>query len=80
VGAFAIYLEPSHVDIFESSELRKNTRKEEVRARELFSTSRIPGEFMRRVDDKMWSLMCPTRRFYSTVSFIAVLSILTRIR
>ena len=35
-GAFAIYLEPWHADIFEFLELRKNTGKEEIRARDLF--------------------------------------------
>ncbi len=25
-----------------------------------------PGEFMRRVDDEVWSLMCPTCRLHCT--------------
>ncbi len=40
-GVFAIYLELSHADILEFPELRKNTRKKEVRARELSYTSWI---------------------------------------
>lgn len=35
-GAFAIYLEPWHGDIFEFLALKKNTGKEEQRARDLF--------------------------------------------
>ena len=35
-GAFAIYLEPWHADIFEFVELKKNHGKEELRARDLF--------------------------------------------
>lgn len=35
-GAFAIYLEPWHADVFEFLDLRKNHGKEERRARDLF--------------------------------------------
>ena len=35
-GAFAIYLEPWHADIFAFLDLKKNTGKEENRARDLF--------------------------------------------
>lgn len=59
-GAFAIYLEPWHADIFEFLELRKNHGKEECRARDLFYALWIPDEFMRRVEnDQEWCLMCP---------------------
>lgn len=59
-GAFAIYLEPWHADIFEFLELKKNTGKEEQRARDLFYALWIPDLFMKRVEeDGMWSLMCP---------------------
>ncbi|XP_045494966.1 ribonucleoside-diphosphate reductase large subunit [Colias croceus] len=59
-GAFAIYLEPWHADIFEFLDLRKNTGKEEVRARELFYALWIPDLFMKRVENnEMWSIMCP---------------------
>ncbi|KAK8763606.1 hypothetical protein V5799_033783 [Amblyomma americanum] len=59
-GAFAIYLEPWHADIFEFLELKKNTGKEEARARDLFYALWIPDLFMKRVEeDGTWSLMCP---------------------
>merc|ERR1719509_556069 len=59
-GAFAIYLEPWHADIFEFLDLRKNHGKEEQRARDLFYAMWIPDLFMKRVEsDGMWSLMCP---------------------
>lgn len=59
-GAFAIYLEPWHADVFEFLELKKNTGKEEQRARDLFYALWIPDLFMKRVEnDEMWSLMCP---------------------
>lgn len=59
-GAFAIYLEPWHGDIFEFLDLKKNTGKEEVRARDMFYALWIPDLFMRRVESNgMWSLMCP---------------------
>jgi ribonucleoside-diphosphate reductase subunit M1 len=35
-GAFAIYLEPWHADVFDFLDLRKNHGKEEARARDLF--------------------------------------------
>ncbi|CAH1646695.1 unnamed protein product [Spodoptera littoralis] len=59
-GAFAIYLEPWHADIFEFLDLKKNTGKEEVRARELFYALWIPDLFMKRVEaNQNWSIMCP---------------------
>lgn len=59
-GAFAVYLEPWHADIFEFLDLKKNTGKEEVRARELFYALWIPDLFMKRVESNgNWSLMCP---------------------
>ena len=59
-GAFAIYLEPRHADIFDFLDLRKNHGKEEQRARDLFYALWIPDLFMKRVEeDGMWSLMCP---------------------
>ena len=48
-GSFAIYLEPWHSDIFEFLDLRKNTGKEENRARDLFYGLWIPDLFMPRV-------------------------------
>lgn len=59
-GAFAIYLEPWHADVFEFLDLKKNTGVEELRARDLFYALWVPDLFMRRVEeDGEWSLMCP---------------------
>lgn len=59
-GAFAIYLEPWHADVFEFLDLRKNHGKEEVRARDLFLALWIPDLFMKRVEKNgEWTLMCP---------------------
>ncbi|GAA5883417.1 hypothetical protein JCM16303_003785 [Sporobolomyces ruberrimus] len=59
-GAFAIYLEPWHADIFEFLDLRKNHGKEEVRARDLFFALWIPDLFMKRVEENGdWPLFCP---------------------
>ena len=59
-GAFAIYLEPWHADVFEFLDLRKNHGKEEMRARDLFYALWISDLFMQRVEENGdWSLMCP---------------------
>src|ERR1700742_1114035 len=59
-GAFAIYLEPWHADIFDFLDLRKNHGKEEMRARDLFYALWIPDLFMQRVESGgSWSLFCP---------------------
>ena len=59
-GAFAIYLEPWHADVFDFLELRKNHGKEEMRARDLFYALWMPDLFMKRVEaDGDWSLFCP---------------------
>jgi len=59
-GSFAIYLEPWHADIFDFLELKKNTGKEELRARDLFYALWIPDLFMQRVKENgNWTLMCP---------------------
>ena len=59
-GAFAIYLEPWHADVFEFMDLRKNHGKEEMKARDLFYALWIPDLFMKRVEENgMWSLFCP---------------------
>ncbi|WP_336517721.1 ribonucleoside-diphosphate reductase subunit alpha [Pollutibacter soli] len=59
-GAFAIYLEPWHADIFEFLDLRKNHGKEELRARDLFYALWISDLFMKRVEaNGEWSLFCP---------------------
>lgn len=59
-GAFAVYLEPWHADVFEFLDAKKNTGKDEARARDLFYAMWIPDLFMRRVEsNKDWSLFCP---------------------
>lgn len=59
-GAFAVYLEPWHADIFSFLELRKNHGKEEMRARDLFYAMWTPNLFMERVEaDGDWTLMDP---------------------
>jgi ribonucleoside-diphosphate reductase alpha chain len=59
-GAFAIYLEPWHADIFEFLNLKKNHGKEELRARDLLYGLWIPDLFMKRIEeDSHWSLFCP---------------------
>jgi len=59
-GAFAIYLEPWHADIFNFLDLKKNHGKEEMRARDLFYSLWISDLFMERVEgDAEWSLFCP---------------------
>lgn len=60
-GSFAIYLEPWHADIRYLLDMRKNTGKEEERARDLFSALWIPDLFMERVQENgSWTLMCPS--------------------
>ena len=59
-GAFAIYLEPWHADVFDFLDLRKNHGKEEARARDLFYALWISDLFMERVEaNGDWSLFCP---------------------
>src|SRR5476651_849568 len=59
-GAFAIYLEPWHADVFDFLDLRKNHGKEEMRARDLFYALWVSDLFMERVEaNGEWSLFCP---------------------
>lgn len=59
-GAFAIYLEPWHMSIFEFLNLKKNTGTIESHCRDLFTALWIPDLFMQRVEnDSIWSLMNP---------------------
>ncbi|SCU82818.1 LADA_0C08130g1_1 [Lachancea dasiensis] len=59
-GAFSIYLEPWHSDVFDFLQLRKNQGKEELRARDLFCALWIPDLFMKRVEaNETWSLFSP---------------------
>lgn len=59
-GAFAVYIEPWHADIYDFLDLKKNHGKEELRARDLFYAMWIPDLFMQRVKENGdWSLFCP---------------------
>ncbi|KAK2384787.1 ribonucleoside-diphosphate reductase large subunit [Trifolium repens] len=59
-GAYVVYLEPWHADIFEFLELKLNHGKEEQRARDLFYGLWVPDLFMDRVQSNgVWSLFCP---------------------
>ena len=59
-GSFAIYIETWHADIFDFLDLKKNTGKEEMRARDLFYAMWTSDLFMNRVEnDAEWTLMCP---------------------
>ncbi|RLV95957.1 Ribonucleoside-diphosphate reductase large chain 1 [Spathaspora sp. JA1] len=59
-GAFALYLEPWHADIFDFIDIRKNSGKEEIRARDLFPALWIPDLFMKRVEQNGdWTLFSP---------------------
>jgi len=61
-GAFAIYLEPWHSDVFDFLNLKKNHGKEEQRARDLFYALWVPDLFMKRVEaNGNWTLMCPNK-------------------
>ncbi len=60
-GAFAVYMEPWHADVFDFLDLKKNHGKEEIRARDLFYAMWVPDLFMERVKaDGQWSLFCPS--------------------
>ena len=60
-GSFAIYIEPWHADIEDFLDLRKNTGKEELRARDLFLALWISDLFMKRVkNSEDWSLFSPS--------------------
>lgn len=60
-GAFALYIEPWHADIFDFIDIRKNHGKEEIRARDLFPALWIPDLFMKRVEqNKDWTLFSPS--------------------
>ena len=59
-GSIAIYLEPSHPDIFEFLEAKKNHGSDEIRARDLFYALWVSDLFMKQVtNDGDWWLMCP---------------------
>lgn len=60
-GAFALYLEPWHSDVFDFIDIRKNHGKDEIRARDLFPALWIPDLFMKRVEkNDEWTLFSPS--------------------
>jgi len=60
-GAWAVYQSPWHADYLDWLELKKNTGKDDLRARDLFYASWISDLFMKRVhNDEIWSFFCPT--------------------
>jgi ribonucleoside-diphosphate reductase alpha chain len=59
-GSSAIYLEPTHPDIFDFLDLRKNNGKEEMRARDLNLAIWASDLFFKKVEaDEDWHLMDP---------------------
>jgi ribonucleoside-diphosphate reductase alpha chain len=61
-GAFAMYIEPWHADIFDFLDMKKNDASDEMRARDLHYALWIPDLFMKRVKEGgVWSLMCPDK-------------------
>ncbi|CAI5755803.1 unnamed protein product [Candida verbasci] len=59
-GAFAIYIEPWHADIFSVLDMKKNHGNDEMRTRDLFYGLWIPDLFMQRVKQNGdWSLFSP---------------------
>lgn len=59
-GAFAIYLEPWHADVYDFLDLKKPDTARDLSARDLHYAMWVSDLFMERVkNDEMWSLMCP---------------------
>lgn len=59
-SSIAFFIEPWHAEVFEFLDLRKNTGKEELRSRDVFTALWVPDLFMKRVEnDQDWSLFCP---------------------
>lgn len=62
-GAFAVYLEPWHSDVFTLLDIRKNTGNEDERARDLFPALWNPDLFYKQVEiDGNWCLSCPNEQ------------------
>lgn len=61
-GAFAIYLEPWHSDIFYFLQIKKNRGNDDDKARDIFTGLWIPDYFMESIEkDDYWYLMCPNK-------------------
>jgi ribonucleoside-diphosphate reductase alpha chain len=66
-GSFAVYLDVWHKDIYEFLDIRKNTGKDEIRARDLFTALNSNDLFMNRVkDEQNWTLFCPNEVLLAT--------------
>jgi len=60
-GAIAVYLEPSHLDILDFIDLKKNSGEERRRAHDLFPALWIGDDFMEAVEaDDDWDLFAKT--------------------
>lgn len=62
-GAFAMYIEPWHPDIFDFVSARRNIGTEDERARDLFYALWIPDLFMKQVEleNGDWHLISPSQ-------------------
>jgi len=59
-GSMTVFLDITHIDVWEFIEARQKDGAEDIRARELFYALNIRDEFMKRVEnDEMWTLFCP---------------------
>ncbi|KCZ76403.1 ribonucleoside-diphosphate reductase, alpha subunit [Anncaliia algerae PRA109] len=59
-SSIAFFLEPWHPEILEFLDLRKNTGKEEMRSRSIFTALWVPDLFMKKVEENEdWCLFCP---------------------
>lgn len=59
-GAFSVYLEPWHADIFDFIRMRQEHLAEEFRCLDLFPAIWMPDLFMEKVkNDEDWALFCP---------------------
>lgn len=66
-GACAVYLEPWHRDFFTFLDLRKNSGKDEIRARDLFLGVWAPNYFFECVEQDLdWYMMCPNEILEAT--------------
>lgn len=59
-GAFAAYIEPTHPDLYDFIDLKKESGDERRRTHDIYPALWIPDLFMRRVSEKgMWSFFSP---------------------
>jgi ribonucleotide reductase alpha subunit len=59
-GSISTYMQLWHADVYQFIELRKNTKDEDSKARDLFLALFVPDLFWKRIEQNgVWSLMCP---------------------